>query len=201
MGDVTQYENCIAFDFDKLMFLLNKDVTNRNEQYEKSKLTKTAAKNALEELLAEQQKQLEKFMEQYQSGTIPDKIFVPELTKLPVFGDKQIAPDLEFPRQKDLDTFPLDKRIKLQKISFQTAALHKIKFHFTSDVESPLYECATPCNGLKSKTIETDRPLKKVMCRIQKSTNFIFGIKIMDDKGAEVVNLFDSGSGYGEWQQ
>ena len=95
------------------MFLLNKDVTNRHEQYEKSKLTKTAAKNALEELLAEQQKQLEKFMEQYQSGTIPEKVFVAELTKLPVFGDKTVASDIEFPRPKDLDTFPLDKRIKL----------------------------------------------------------------------------------------
>ena len=138
-------------------------------------------------------------MEQYQSGTIPEKIFVPELTKLPVFGDKDIKPDIEFPRQKDLDAFPLTKRIKLQKISYQTAALHKIKFHFTSDVESPLFECATPCNGLKQKTIDSDRPLKKFMVRLQKNNNFIFGLKIMDDKGAEAANLFDSGSGYGEW--
>ena len=40
-------------------------------------------------------------------------MFVAELTKLPVFGDKTVASDIEFPRPKDLDTFPLDKRIKL----------------------------------------------------------------------------------------
>ena len=78
--------------------------------------------------------------------------------------------------------------------------MHKIKFHFTNDVESPLFECATPCNGLKNKVIETDRPLKKFVVRLNKQNNFMFGLKILDDKGAEVVNLFDSGSGYGEWQ-
>ena len=53
LGDVSQYESCTAFDFDKLMGLLNKDVSSRQEQFEKSKLTKTAAKSALDELLAE----------------------------------------------------------------------------------------------------------------------------------------------------
>ena len=63
-----------------------------------------------------------------------------------------------------------------------------------------MFECATPCNGLKNKVIETDRPLKKFVVRLNKQNNFIFGLKFLDDKGAEVVNLFDSGSGYGEWQ-
>ena len=119
---------------------------------------------------------------------------------MPIFGDKEIKPDLEFPTIKDLENFPMTRKIKLQKISFQSAALHKIKFHFSNEIESPIYECSTPCNGLKVKAIDPTKTIRKVCIRLNKQNNFIFGVKILDDTGAELVNLFDSGAGYGEWQ-
>ena len=117
-GEASEYEQCLAFDLDKLIGLLDKDLVLRRDQFDKAKQAKVAAKSALENLLAEQQKMLTEFVKQYQTGTIPAKPFTPQLMKLAVFGDKTIKPDIQFPTQKDLESFPLTRRIKLQKISF-----------------------------------------------------------------------------------
>ena len=61
---------------------------------------------------------LTEFVKQYQTGTIPSKPFTPELTKLPVFGDKEIKHDIEFPTAQDLEGFPMTRKIKLTKISY-----------------------------------------------------------------------------------
>ena len=69
-------------------------------------------------MLAEQQKMLSEFVKQYQTGTIPAKPFTPELTMLPPFGDKEVKHDLIWPSATDLETFPMTRKIKLQKVSF-----------------------------------------------------------------------------------
>ena len=50
------------------------------------------------------------------------------------------------------------------------------------------------------KTLDPQKTIRKVCIRLNKQNNFIFGVKILDDTGAELANLFDSGAGYGEWQ-
>lgn len=99
-----------------------------------------------------------------------------------------------------MKNFPLSKRIKLEKISFQDSALHKIKLHFLQDIETPMLNCATPSGKPKVKQIDTTRTIRKICLRIRPADNFIFGFKLLDESGAEIVNLFDSGAGYGEWQ-
>ena len=64
--------------------------------------------------------------------------------KLPVLGDKHVEVNMEFPTLEDLKNFPVQKRIKLEKISYQDSALHKIKLHFLQEIETPMLNCATP---------------------------------------------------------
>ena len=62
-----------------------------------------------------------------------------------------------------------------------------------------MLNCATPSGKPKQKTIDPTRTIRKICLRIKKENNYIFGFKLLDEKNAEIVNLFDSGAGYGEW--
>ena len=128
-----------------------------------------------------------------------EPVFEPQLIKLPVFGDKKIQPNVEFPTLNDLKNFPFQKRIKLEKITYQDSALHKIKLHFLQEIETPMLNCATPSGKPKSKLIDTTKTIRRICLRIRSTDNYIFGFKLLDERGAEIVNLFDSGAGYGEW--
>ena len=68
-------------------------------------------------------------------------MFVPELTRMQVFGDAEQRIDMEFPTQEDLQGFQFEKKHKLQTILWKNnVALRAIKFKFTNGVESPIFQ-------------------------------------------------------------
>ena len=69
--------------------------------------------------------------------------------KLPILGENKVEINMEWPTTEDLRKFPLSKRIKLEQISYQDSALHKIKLHFLQGVETPMLNCSTPSGKAK----------------------------------------------------
>ena len=58
LAEARDYENCLGFNLDRLILLLDKDLKHLEDQFEKAKQAKIGAKSALDTLLAEQQKML-----------------------------------------------------------------------------------------------------------------------------------------------
>lgn len=55
--------------------------------------------------------------------------------KLPLMGDPNVEPNFEFPTQEDLKTFPVERKIKLQKVEMMgDNSLTKLKMYFTNGV-------------------------------------------------------------------
>ena len=60
--------------------------------------------------------------------------------KLPLMGDPKVEPNFEFPTPEDIKRFPIERRIKLQKVEMMgDSALTKLKMYFTNGVESRTY--------------------------------------------------------------
>ena len=71
------------------------------------------------------------------------------LEKLEVFGDANLDNECEWPTEEQLESLPLDKRVKLRRISFKQDAtgsskngdpLGGIQLGFTGGVTSPLFQ-------------------------------------------------------------
>ena len=61
--------------------------------------------------------------------------FKPKLTRMQVFGNPDHPIDLEFPTAKDLEKFPLDRKIKLKTILWKNGFILKgMQLKFTNDV-------------------------------------------------------------------
>ena len=58
-----------------------------------------------------------------------------------VYGNPNHPIDFEYPKNEDLDNFPLNKKIKLRQICWKNYSVLKgLQLKFTNGVETPLFQ-------------------------------------------------------------
>ena len=98
-----------------------------------------------------------------------------KLTKLDVFGHKDLFCDKEYPSNEEMSSFPEGKNVKLRKIYYKNgfgSSLKAIKLEFTYGVSTPLFEVDDKeGNSLKSVEVDSSRTIRKIKMDVCKSTN------------------------------
>ena len=97
--------------------------------------------------------------------------------KLPLMGDPKVKPNFEFPTPEDIKSFPIERKIKLQRIEMMgDSALTKLKMYFTNGVVSSAYQS----NGQNSKDytrdVDSTKMIKKISVRVRSHDSLIWGI-------------------------
>ena len=114
--------------------------------------------------------------------------------RLHAFGDKKQPVHIEFPTQKDLQEFPLDRQIKLRGIAWKNnTSLSGLQLLFTNGVKSPMFQKdavsqiePTGFWAIKSCEIDAAKSISRISMKVKKSTNQLCAMKLSDDKG-EVI--------------
>ena len=81
-----------------------------------------------------------------------------------LIGNQDVMPDFQWPTLAEMKKFPINKRIKLNKIVFkQKPSLKGIQLKFTNGIESPLFETST---GSKLPEQETSIDISSRIARV-----------------------------------
>lgn len=133
-------------------------------------------------------------------------MFIPEITKLPVFGDPSQKVDLEFPKLEDLVKFPHGKVIKLRGICWRNGhALMALGLKFTNGVETPLFQkdevAKLPKLGeyaVKEAEVDPQKKISKISVKTGKS-NTICALRLQDAEDQMILDVEWLSNSKAEW--
>ena len=141
------------------------------------------------------------------------KQWKPALSLIPVFGEKYKDTDWNFmwPQEQDLETWPLDRKIKLARINTAWTSMRSIQMHFTQNVSSPEYACNENEQSetdnqsayifRKEQVINTQGvPIKEIGVKLN-ANQMIYGLKFVYTTG-DVLILHEAADGKncGQWR-
>ena len=122
--------------------------------------------------MIQQREMLEKFINKQQKVMygIP---WEPAISKLDIFETHKVAsPNQEWPSMEQLESLPLEKKIKLHKIHYKHThsrySLTALKLELTNDIESTDMQCGHgPNEPWKSSIALDELTIKKVAFKVQ----------------------------------
>ena len=114
------------------------------------------------------------------------------LTRLPIFGDKNLEINQQWPEAEDLKRLPLDKKIKLSQLSYKSetnSSLQGLQLGFTNGVQGPPFETKCPSNAeWRSVEVDSKQKIRKVLMCVHKN-NTLRKVKLLDEVGRTIVQL------------
>ena len=111
-------------------------------------------------------------------------------------GDAKVEPNFEFPTEADIKGFPIERRIKLEKLEmWGDSALTKVKMFFTNGVESPAYQSKGQNSKEYTTSVDITKKIKKIALRLRSADNLIWGITFYEPNGHEVAKWENENQG------
>lgn len=162
------------------------------------------SETTLRELLGQQPK--DKIQKKKTTKSVKESKPIEGLTRLEGFGLNDDMADKEFPTSNHLRNMPLDKQIRLERITYKlnstNQTLMAIQLGFTNGVETPLFEAKGKCRSIPSISVDVDTSRTIRQLRMFVSENYhMCKLKMIDEKGKNIVNLdwTNKYDGRGKW--
>ena len=117
--------------------------------------------------------------------------------RLQIFGDPTQLIHIQYPQEKDLESWPLNKKIKLSGISWRSNnSLSAIQFKFTNGVCTPMFQKdavsqieASGFWAVKETQVDASKDISRVVVKVHKQTAQLCSMSFEDESGATIKEL------------